>query len=111
MSIAGNSPSCRALVLSPFHSPPTPTPSYLSFPPDSVEREVEWLYAFDVHCNAYIPGFILLHVVQVRKTPSPPPPLSPVMCALLGWAWTAFCPAQLSFVHRLCCLSSTCSYH
>ena len=31
----------------------------------SVEKEVEWLYAFDVHCNAYIPGFIILHGVQV----------------------------------------------
>ncbi len=39
----------------------------------SVEREVEWLYAFDVHCNAYIPGFILLHVVQVSAACSLPP--------------------------------------
>jgi hypothetical protein len=31
----------------------------------SVEQEVEWMYAFDIHCNAYIPGFILLHGVQV----------------------------------------------
>lgn len=32
----------------------------------SVEQEVEWLYAFDIHCNGFFPLFVLLYVVQVR---------------------------------------------
>ena len=32
--------------------------------PHSVEQEVEWLYAWDVHCNAYVPVLVLLFVVQ-----------------------------------------------
>eukprot|EP00741_Cyanophora_paradoxa_P006885 tig00001049_g6660.t1 len=39
--------------------------SYLRSPaPHSVEQHVEWLYAFDVHCNAFFPLFVLLYVVQ-----------------------------------------------
>lgn len=34
--------------------------------PHSVEQDVEWLYAFDIHCNAFVPVFILTHGVQVR---------------------------------------------
>ena len=30
----------------------------------SLEQSVEWLYAFDVHCNAFFPLFLLLHVLQ-----------------------------------------------
>jgi hypothetical protein len=30
----------------------------------SLEQSVEWLYAFDVHCNAFFPLFLLLHVAQ-----------------------------------------------
>jgi len=29
-----------------------------------VEQKVEWLYAFDIHCNAFFPLFILLDVVR-----------------------------------------------
>jgi len=35
----------------------------------SVEQSVEWLYAFDVHCNSYFPLFILLYVVQYFLLP------------------------------------------
>jgi hypothetical protein len=46
----------------------------------SVEQEVEWMYAFDVHTNGYICGFVLTHILQVCPsldsisllTPSPP---------------------------------------
>ena len=30
---------------------------------------VEWLYAFDVHCNAFLPLYLLLHVVQYLLLP------------------------------------------
>lgn len=33
----------------------------------SVEQEVEWLYSFDVHCNAYYCSFLLTHVLQVNQ--------------------------------------------
>mmetsp|Transcript_3834 Transcript_3834/g.10865 ORF Transcript_3834/g.10865 Transcript_3834/m.10865 type:complete len:254 (+) Transcript_3834:316-1077(+) len=35
----------------------------------AVEQDVEWLYAFDVHCNSYFPLFILLYVVQFLLSP------------------------------------------
>jgi hypothetical protein len=31
----------------------------------SVEQEVEWMYAFDVHINSYLCSFMLTHVLQV----------------------------------------------
>ncbi|CAM6105361.1 unnamed protein product [Calypogeia fissa] len=34
-----------------------------------VEQRVEWLYAFDVHCNAYFPLFVLLYVLQFFLSP------------------------------------------
>ncbi|KAK9809583.1 hypothetical protein WJX73_004253 [Symbiochloris irregularis] len=34
-----------------------------------VEQHVEWMYAFDVHCNSYFPLFILLYVAQFLLTP------------------------------------------
>eukprot|EP00183_Erythrolobus_madagascarensis_P007263 CAMPEP_0185845724 /NCGR_PEP_ID=MMETSP1354-20130828/1610_1 /TAXON_ID=708628 /ORGANISM="Erythrolobus madagascarensis, Strain CCMP3276" /LENGTH=290 /DNA_ID=CAMNT_0028545755 /DNA_START=73 /DNA_END=945 /DNA_ORIENTATION=- len=30
----------------------------------AAEQKVEWLYAFDIHCNAFFPLFIVLYVVQ-----------------------------------------------
>lgn len=30
----------------------------------TTEQKVEWLYAFDVHCNSFFPFFILLYVFQ-----------------------------------------------
>ncbi|KAL1925727.1 uncharacterized protein VTP21DRAFT_610 [Calcarisporiella thermophila] len=30
----------------------------------SVDQEVEWQYAFDVHCNAFFPVFLILYVIQ-----------------------------------------------
>lgn len=35
----------------------------------SVEQEVEWLYAFDIHCNGFFPLFVLLYVVQYILLP------------------------------------------
>lgn len=32
-------------------------------------ESVEWLYAFDVHCNAFLPLFLLLHVLQYLLLP------------------------------------------
>lgn len=35
----------------------------------AVAQKVEWQYAFDVHCNAFIPFYILLYVVQLFFLP------------------------------------------
>mmetsp|Transcript_39010 Transcript_39010/g.69889 ORF Transcript_39010/g.69889 Transcript_39010/m.69889 type:complete len:255 (-) Transcript_39010:145-909(-) len=48
----------------------------------AVEQHVEWLYAFDVHCNSYFPLFILLYVAQYF--------LSPFLL------WNSFLPAVFS---------------
>ncbi|RZC45143.1 hypothetical protein C5167_038088 [Papaver somniferum] len=34
-----------------------------------VEQRVEWLYAFDVHCNSFFPMFVLLHVIHYFLSP------------------------------------------
>merc|ERR1712176_247992 len=34
-----------------------------------VKQRVEWLYAFDIHCNAFFPLFVLLYVVQFFLLP------------------------------------------
>lgn len=34
-----------------------------------VRQSVEWMYAFDVHCNAFFPAFVLLYVVQFFLLP------------------------------------------
>ena len=34
-----------------------------------VEQHVEWLYAFDVHCNSYFPLFLSLYVLQLILSP------------------------------------------
>lgn len=34
-----------------------------------VEQRVEWLYAFDVHCNAYFPLYVVLYVLQYFLSP------------------------------------------
>lgn len=35
----------------------------------TVEQRVEWLYAFDIHCNAFFPFFIVAHVAQFFLLP------------------------------------------
>lgn len=35
----------------------------------AVEQRVEWLYAFDVHCNAYFPLFVMLYGAQLVLSP------------------------------------------
>jgi hypothetical protein len=34
-----------------------------------VNQRVEWLYAFDVHCNSFFPAFLVLHVLQFILLP------------------------------------------
>ncbi|KAG2704129.1 hypothetical protein I3760_06G170600 [Carya illinoinensis] len=34
-----------------------------------VEQRVEWLYAFDVHCNSFFPIFVLLYVIHYFLSP------------------------------------------
>ena len=33
----------------------------------SVEQDVEWLYAFDVHANAFFCSFLVTYVLQVSS--------------------------------------------
>jgi hypothetical protein len=33
------------------------------------DQAVEWLYAFDIHCNGFFPLFVLLYVVQFFLSP------------------------------------------
>ncbi|GBG33586.1 Protein unc-50-like [Hondaea fermentalgiana] len=35
----------------------------------SVDQEVEWMYAFDIHCNAYFPMTLALYVLQLCLLP------------------------------------------
>lgn len=37
--------------------------------PSHVKQDVEWLYAFDVHCNAFVPLFVLLYGAQFFLLP------------------------------------------
>ncbi|KAL4358023.1 hypothetical protein AHAS_Ahas09G0245200 [Arachis hypogaea] len=34
-----------------------------------VEQRVEWMYAFDVHCNSFFPMFVLLYVIHYFLSP------------------------------------------
>ncbi|XP_028185649.1 protein unc-50 homolog isoform X2 [Glycine soja] len=34
-----------------------------------VEQRVEWMYAFDVHCNSFFPLFVLLYVIHYFLSP------------------------------------------
>uniref|UniRef100_A0A383WCT6 UNC-50 family protein n=1 Tax=Tetradesmus obliquus TaxID=3088 RepID=A0A383WCT6_TETOB len=40
-----------------------------NLPQHQVEQHLEWLYAFDVHCNSYFPLFLLLYVLQFLGSP------------------------------------------
>eukprot|EP00897_Mesotaenium_endlicherianum_P003024 jgi/Mesen1/274/ME1151993C09511 len=82
----------------------------------AVEQKVEWLYAFDVHCNSYFPLFILLYVLQYFMSPllvAPgivPALLSNVLYAtalsyyhylnFLGYDGTRPCPRSVTFTVR-----------
>lgn len=55
----------------------------------AVEQRVEWLYALDVHCNAFAPTFVLLYVAQGALSPflaSPGVLQSCASCALYAVA-------------------------
>ncbi|BBH09640.1 UNC-50 family protein [Prunus dulcis] len=34
-----------------------------------VEQRVEWMYAFDVHCNSFFPMFVMLYVIHYFLSP------------------------------------------
>jgi UNC-50 family len=34
----------------------------------TTEQSLEWLYAFDVHCNSFIPMFVLLYGAALAGT-------------------------------------------
>lgn len=59
-----------------------------------VEQRVEWLYAFDVHCNSFFPMFVLLYVIHYF--------LSPLLVA------HGFIPVLLS---NLLFMVAACYYH
>lgn len=46
-------------AVDPMMAPPTARPN----------ESVEWLYAFDVHCNAFVPLYLLLHAAQLLLLP------------------------------------------
>jgi len=59
-----------------------------------VRQQVEWLYAFDIHCNSFFPVFVLLYGVQFFLLPFVlgegllPLALSNIMYAgALSWYW------------------------
>jgi hypothetical protein len=35
----------------------------------AVDQKVEWLYAFDIHCNSFFPLFVVLYVLQFFLLP------------------------------------------
>jgi hypothetical protein len=35
----------------------------------AVDQKVEWLYAFDIHCNSFFPLFVILYVLQFFLLP------------------------------------------
>lgn len=39
------------------------------YSPHGVEQEVEWLYAFDVHCNSFFCSFLITYVLQYFLLP------------------------------------------
>lgn len=44
-------------VANTFLKPPTS----LAF---AVDQDVEWAFAFDIHCNGFLPVFVALHAAQ-----------------------------------------------
>lgn len=54
-----------------------------------MEQEVEWRYAFDIHCNAFLPFFLLASVLHYFLLPfllSPTLPALVVSNAVFGLA-------------------------
>jgi len=62
----------------------------------SVEQTVEWLYAFDIHCNSFFPLFLMVYVVQFFFVP-----------LLISTRWVATCFANslylVAFTYYLHC--------
>jgi len=46
-----------------------PPPPAHSHTPVLTPVDIEWLYAFDVHCNAFFPAFLAVYVVQYFLLP------------------------------------------
>mmetsp|Transcript_68625 Transcript_68625/g.191235 ORF Transcript_68625/g.191235 Transcript_68625/m.191235 type:complete len:303 (-) Transcript_68625:605-1513(-) len=53
----------------------------------SVAQTVEWLYAFDIHCNSFFVSFLLTHIVQLMILPLLlSDGLTSTLCANALWA-------------------------
>lgn len=39
------------------------------YPPFDQEQKVEWLYAFDIHCNSYFTMFLYTHIISFLLIP------------------------------------------
>lgn len=68
--------------------------SHASISAFAVEQEVEWGYAFDIHCNAFFTLFVALHAAQFLLYPLlSAPELLPTICAnsLYALAFGYYC--------------------
>lgn len=68
-----------------------------------VQQHVEWLYAFDVHCNSFFPAFLILHVLQFLLIPvilSTPAIVSTLIANFIFLA-------AFSYYHYITCLGFT----
>lgn len=43
--------------------------TYLKVRKYGIVQNIEWMYAFDIHCNAFFPLFVILYVVQLFLLP------------------------------------------
>lgn len=80
--------------------------------PSPSRESVEWLYAFDVHCNAFVPLYALLHVAQFLLLPLlMRPGFAPALLSNLLYAaafsvyhyLTFLGYSELPFLHRCEC--------
>lgn len=73
------------------------------YSPHSVEQEVEWLFAFDVHCNSFFCSFLVTYVLQVHFYPSPHNKIRLLVTLFL--CFSIFC--SLSWYHERSCRVSS----
>ena len=64
----------------------------------TVHQRVEWLYAFDVHCNAYFPLFLILYVLQYFLTPFLLGNANGTVC---GWLSSVMYGVAFSYYHYI----------
>ncbi|XP_020522725.1 protein unc-50 homolog isoform X2 [Amborella trichopoda] len=60
--IVATSAYCAAFLTNTYLREETPNSH-------AVEQRVEWLYAFDVHCNSFFPVFVALYVIHYFISP------------------------------------------